>query len=85
MNDTPDIFDTQVFASERAKFRKLAVKFGLAIIMLVLNNQFSAYLFVIIAALFSGGAETELYNDTGYKRVFCIPVPDNYSCIYVQG
>lgn len=57
MNDTPDIFDTQVFASERAKFRKLAVKFGLAIIMLVLNNQFSAYLFVIIAALFSGGAE----------------------------
>lgn len=57
MNETPDVFDTQIYTTERLKFRKLAVKFGLAMIMLVLNNRFSAYLFVIIAALFSGGAD----------------------------
>lgn len=57
MNDTPEIFDTQIYAEERIKFRRLAAKFGLAMIMLVLNNRFSPYLFVIIAALFSGGAE----------------------------
>lgn len=57
MNETPEIFDTQIYAAERIKFRKLAAKFGIAMIMLVLNHRFSPYLFIIIAALFSGGAE----------------------------
>lgn len=57
MNETPHIFDTQMYTDQKAKYRKLAEKIGIAMIALVLNNRFAPYVFVILAALFSGGAE----------------------------
>ncbi len=55
MNENQNVFDTQYFKAEKEKYRRLAARFGLAMIILVLNNRFSPYLFVFIAALFSAG------------------------------
>lgn len=57
MNENSNVFDTQLFKTEKEKFRRLASKFGIAMIALVLNNRLAPYVFVFIAALFSAGDE----------------------------
>ncbi len=57
MNETPNVFDVQTYTAERAKFKRLASKFGIAMIALVLNSKLAPYVFIFIAALFSPSGE----------------------------
>lgn len=57
MNEDQNIFDTQIFETEKLKYKRLAGKFGLAMITLVINNLFSPYVFIFIAALFGASGE----------------------------
>lgn len=61
MNENQNSFDIQYFKEEKMNFRRFAAKFGLAMIILVLNSRFSPYLFVFIASLFATG-ETLSYS-----------------------
>ena len=56
-----NLFDIQMYAAEKNKYQKLAAKFGLAMIVLVLNNFIAPLFFVVIAALFSTGDELSYY------------------------
>lgn len=57
MNENQNVFDTQLFLNEKTKFRQLAVKYGISMILMVLNHFFAPYFFVMIAVTFFGVQE----------------------------
>lgn len=50
MEENQSIFNTKNFAEEKAGLKRLASKYGIAMILLVLNNKLAPYLFVQIYA-----------------------------------
>ncbi len=57
-----NIFDIQAYTDEVKKYRKLTLKFGLAMIVLVLNKFFSPYFFIRIVHIFGGVRELDYYG-----------------------
>ena len=62
MNENSNLFDTSVFDGEKKKYKRIASKLGLAMIVLVLNNMLSPYVFIFIAAFFGGVSEEFSYS-----------------------
>lgn len=53
MEQEQNVFDIKLYAAEKASLKRLAGKYGIAMIILVLNNTFAPYLFLRIYSFFA--------------------------------
>ena len=72
MEENQNIFDTKLYAAEKAALKRLTVKYGAAMILLVLNNYFAPYIFV---ALYSNFTNTD---DIGYHAMLVLNAVSAY-------
>ena len=53
MEENQSLFDTQLYKAEKINLKKLAAKYGIAMVFLVLNNKFAPYLFLYLYSFFA--------------------------------
>lgn len=53
MEENQSVFDIKLYGVEKANLKRLAAKYGIAMIFLVLNNKFAPYVFMILYSLFA--------------------------------